>query len=145
MAYTPATADILQSTFPKFADVDDAVVETWITQARRMVDSSWCEDDRQMGEMLLAAHYMTLEGLGAGTEAQLAAEGMSDFRSVRSGSFSFTRADSADQDAAGTIMSTTYGRRFADLAQSNRGGARVTNSGSLPDGVEGLDPFYWSA
>lgn len=134
MAYTQATAADLKAAFTKFSAVADETVEFWLTRARRSVDDSWTEDDRAMGEMLLACHYMTLEGLGSGTEAQIAAEGLGDFTSVKSGQFSFTRKDGADSStAAGTISSTTYGRQWLSLAQANRGGARITPTGSVPN------------
>jgi hypothetical protein len=134
MAYTQATANDLKTAFPKFAAVDDATIEFWLTRARRSVDGSWTEDDRAMGEMLLACHLMTLEGLGTGTEAQIAAEGLGDFQSVRSGQFSFTRAEgAAGGAAAGTIGSTAYGRQFSQLRFANVGGARLTPTGVLPD------------
>ncbi len=134
MAYTQADAETLKAKFPRFDAVDDAVVESWLTDARRRVDASWLEDDRANGEMLLACHYMTLEGLGTGTDAEIAAAGLGDFTSVKSGSFSFTRKDgSGEGAAAGSIGSTTYGRRWASLAKANRGGARVTPTGTVPD------------
>lgn len=134
MAYTQPDADQLQSTFPKFAAVDDAVIETWLTEARRDVDSSWCEDDRAMAEMLLAAHLMTLEGLGTGAEAEANAGGMAGLKSVKSGTFQFSRADSETESAAGTLGSTSYGRRYLEKLEKNRSGARVTPTGAVPQG-----------
>jgi len=133
MAYENPTADDLQSAFPKFADVADVTVEFWLTRARRAVDESWCEDDYAMGQMLMASHLMTLQGLGSGTEAELAAQGLSDFKSVRSGSFSFTKAEGeASQAASGELASTSYGRQFIALARANRGGPRITPTGTVP-------------
>lgn len=133
MAYTQATAADLKAAFTKFSAVADETVEFWLTRARRSVDSSWTEDDRAMGEMLLACHLMTLEGLGAGTEAQIAAEGLGDFTSVKSGQFSFTRKDGGEGSAsAGELGSTTYGRQWLTLARANRGGARLTPTGTVP-------------
>lgn len=134
MAYTQATAASLKAAFTKFTAVADETVEFWLTRARRSVDASWTEDDRAMGEMLLACHYMTLEGLGAGTEAQIAAEGLGDFTSVKSGQFSFTRKDGGEGSAdAGSLGSTSYGRQWLTLCRVNRGGARITPTGSVPD------------
>lgn len=133
MAYTQATAADLKDAFAKFAAVADETVEFWLERARRMVDSSWTEDDRAFAEMLLACHYMTTEGLGAGTEAQIAAEGLGDFTSVKSGQFSFTRKEAASgTEAADEIASTSYGRRWLALARANRGGARITPTGAIP-------------
>jgi hypothetical protein len=131
MAYTDATADDLQSAFPRFADVADVTVEYWLTRARRSVDETWTEDDYAMGQMLLAAHHMTLEGLGTGTEAMIASKGLGDFKSVRSGSFSLDRGEGG-QVSAGTYGSTSYGRRFLELAKVNTGGPRVMGTGTYP-------------
>lgn len=131
--YVDATAADLKAAYPRFADVTDSVVEFWLERARRSVDTSWTQDDYAMGQMLLAAHLMTLEGIGSGTEAELNAQGMGDFDSVRSGSFSFTRGKNSSGAASGTLKSTGYGRQFYALARANRGGARATSGGVIPD------------
>ena len=135
MAYIEATPALLRAAFPAFADetaIPDATVQYWIEQAQRSVDASWLEDDRQMGEMLLAAHEMTLNGLGSGGEAEAAAEGLGEYRSIRSGSLSLERFDRGSGSAQGEIGSTSYGRRWLALAKRNRGGARLTPTGVLP-------------
>jgi hypothetical protein len=143
MAYTDPTAAELKVRFPRFADVADETIEVHLEEARRSVDTSWTEGDYAMGQMLRAAHTMTLEGLGTGTEAELAGQGISDFESVRSGSFSFTRAKGSESAASGTIGSTSYGRRWLALAQANRGGPSVTPSGTLPEGGPWPHYPYW--
>lgn len=132
MAYVDPTADDLKAAFPRFAAVADETVEFWLERARRSVDESWTEGDYAMGQMLLAAHHMTLNGLGTGVEATVAAQGMGDFKSVRSGSFSLDRGDNSSGAAAGTIGSTSYGQQFAALQKLNVGGARVAPTGALP-------------
>lgn len=132
MAFTDATADDLKTAFPRFAAVADETVEYWLTRARRSVDETWTEDDYAMGQMLLAAHLMTLNGLGTGVEATVAAQGMGDFKSVKSGSFSLDRGETGGGAAAGTLASTSYGRQFAALARVNVGGVRVAPTGTLP-------------
>lgn len=132
MAYTDATAAGLKAAFPRFAAVEDETVEFWLERARRHVDESWTEGDYAMGQMLMAAHLMTLNGLGTGTEAEMAAAGVSDFKSVRSGAFSFTRGDGASSAESGALGSTSYGRQFAALARINVGGPRVMATGALP-------------
>lgn len=145
--YVVPDAALLKGVFTKFANVADPVVDFWISRATRRVDESWTEGDYQMGIMTLAAHYMTLEGLGSGTESQLAAEGLSDFKSVRSGQFSFTRkdGDGGNSDASdGELGSTNYGRRHLELLRVNVGGARVTPGGSIPDHSLYPERFYSS-
>lgn len=141
MAYTDPTADELQAAFPRFADVADATVEYWLVRARRVVDESWTEDDYQMGQMLLAAHYMTLNGLGTGAEAETAANGTGDYQSIKSGSLTLTRfQQSGSSTAQGELRSTTYGRQFDALLRQNKAGPRVMGTGALP-----TSPLFRSA
>lgn len=133
MAYTDATAADLKAAFPRFDAVADETVEFWLEQARRSVDTSWTEGDYAMGQMLLAAHYMTLEGYGTGGEAEAAASGSAEFKTIRSGALTLERFDHGAASAQGAIGSTSYGRRWKALAKVNRGGARTTPTGALPD------------
>lgn len=132
MAYTDATAADLKDAFPRFAAVADETVEFWLERARRQVDTSWTEDDYAMAQMLLAAHHMTLQGLGTGAEAEAAAAGTGDYQTIRSGSLTLQRFDRGSS-AQGTLGSTSYGRQFADLRVTNKGGPRVSPTGTLPD------------
>jgi hypothetical protein len=142
MPYTQATAADLKAQFARFADVADATIELWLTRARRMVDDGWCEDDRAFGEMLLGAHYLTLEGLGTGTEAQLAADGLAGMQSIKSGQLSLTRGGAGADQAAGQLGSTSYGQRFLELLAQNTRGPRVAPTGALPDAPL-YDPLYY--
>lgn len=133
MSFTEATAADLKTRFPRFAGVADATIEVHLEESRRMVDQSWCDGDQVLGQLFYAAHSMTLDGLGTGTEAELAAEGLGDVQTLKSGSLSFTRKGGADDAGqAGEIASTTYGRRFLELLQKNRGGPRINPTGSVP-------------
>jgi hypothetical protein len=122
----------LIAAFPRFADVPPASIEFWLTRAARAVDDSWAEDDRDIGQMLLAAHYLTLQGLGTGAEAEAGANGTGDYRSIRSGAITLERFDRAKNGAQGELASTSYGRQWLALARANRGGPRVTATGTLP-------------
>ncbi len=137
-----ADAAALKAAFPKFAAVADPTIEFWLTRARRAVDDSWCEDDRQMGEMLLAAHYLTLEGFGTGAEAQLAAEGMAGMQQIRSGQLALQKSGAMADAAAGSLDSTSYGQRYLELLRQNRGGPRVAPTGALPDALL-YEPIYY--
>lgn len=132
MAYENPDADDLQAAFPRFAAVADETVEFWLTRARRQVDESWTEDDYQMGQMLLACHLMTLNGLGTGAEAEAAAQGTGDYKTIKSASITLERFDRDSNAAAGTLQSTSYGRQWLELARANRGGPRVMDTGTLP-------------
>lgn len=137
---TPATPADVRATLPAFAAVGDAVIQTWLDRAARVVDGSWAEADQVHAQILLAAHLMTLNGVGTGAEAEMAASGALGFKSMRSGSLSLDRGDAGAGDAAmGEYGSTAYGRQFYPLLRANRGGPRVTASGCAPVCC-GLDP-----
>lgn len=129
MPYTTPTAAQLKTRYPAFAAVDAAVIDAVILEALSVVDTSWIEADYQPAVMLYAAHLMTMEGVGATTEAQLAG-----FKSLQVGSLSLTRSDNAT--AAGTLTSTTFGTRFLDYLRRNKAGGAValagTQEGRLP-------------
>ena len=135
-AATPAE---LKALLPAFAAVADATVQAWLDRAARLVTEAWPDSDRKHGEMLLAAHYMTLNGLGTGAEAEMAAAGASGFKSMRSGSLSLDRGDTSGGDAMGEYGTTQYGRQFWPLLRVYAGGPRVTGTGTI-DGSYGLDP-----
>lgn len=130
MAYTTPTAAEFKEIFPAFAATADATVDYWIGRAERVVDDSWMEDDRTHATMLLTAHYLTEQGQGTGAEAEAAAAGASGFKTMRSGSLTLERF--ADGMAKGLYAGTSYGRQFALLLQANRGGPRVTSTGTYP-------------
>lgn len=133
MAYTDATADDLKTAFPRFGAVADETVEFWLERARRSVDQTWTEGDYAMGQMLLACHLMTLQGLGTGAEAEAAAQGASDYKVIKSASITLERFDQGGSGAAsGELGSTGYGRQFAALARQNVGGPRVAPTGTSP-------------
>lgn len=132
MSWTAPTAADLKAAFPAFAAVDDAPVDYWLTRAGRTVDQSWPDEDGPHAQMLLAAHLLTQQGLGTGAEAEAFAAGATGFRRVRSGSLElerFMKEDTADAD------STAYGRQFAVLLRTIKGGPRVTSTGALPCGT----------
>ena len=128
MAYTVPTAANLKARFPAFAAVPDQTVTAAIERAQRQVDQSWTEGDYGEGIMLYAAHDMTLDGLGTGADAQANAQGLSGFRSIRSGSLSLERASGAGSGDSAGIESTSYGQRFARLRRQNRAGPRAAVS-----------------
>lgn len=132
MPYTAPSADDLKAAFSAFAAVEDATIEFWIERAGRLVDTSWTEGDYQMGQMLLAAHYMVINGLGTGAEAAAAAAGASGFKRMKSGSLDLERFESASGGSAEGFSSTSYGQQFLALLRVNKGGPRVTATGTVP-------------
>ena len=127
----PVSAD-LKARFPAFVDVDDAIINTALAEAALRVDQSWLsQDDFTLGRLLYAAHVLTLDGHGAGIEAELARSGTLSFQTMRSGSLTLTRGNSAgtgNQSAGSTLNQTQFGRRYAELAFLNAGGPIVANA-----------------
>jgi hypothetical protein len=131
MAYDVPTADELQVRYTAFADVDDAVVTYWITDAQRFVTEAWTETDYAVALMAMAAHNMALAGLG--TQAAVTSGIPAGVRRFKSGSFEaeFTEQH-ANAAASGDLSSTRYGQEYALLLRRNRGGPRVTPTGTVP-------------
>ena len=116
----PAPAD-LAARFPAFAAVPAAAVANAIAEAQARVDTSWLPDDYPIAIMLLAAHTLTLDGLGTGAEAAAAAAGTLGYSSLRSGGLSLDRAPRNARGGEPSILAeTTYGRRFLALLKVNR-------------------------
>lgn len=116
MAYAAATPETFRARFPAFADVADAIITNALERARRVVDATWIEGDRQEAEHLHAAHELTLDGHGATREAQL-----QGFRRLKLGSLELERETGAS-GARSTYAMTTFGQRFRDLlARSHPG------------------------
>lgn len=117
MAYSTPTAADLKDRFPAFAAVPDGAIDGAIREAERLTDASWQDDDRTLAVLLYSAHVLTLDGLGTGTESQLAG-----FKRLKIGSLELEASASAS--AATTPMgSTSYGRRFEELMRRLRGPA----------------------
>lgn len=135
MAYTVPTADELQTRYPAFADVADVTVDYWIDDAQRFVDESWTESDYAPALMALAAHNMSLAGMG--TEATTVSSLPAGVTRFKSGSFeaNFTD-DAANARMAGSFGATRYGQEYLLLLRRNKGGPRVQATGAVP-----YDPY----
>ena len=110
MAVTPAT---LKDIFPDFADVADATVHYWLDRALRLT-ADWDDDH---ATMLLAAHYLAINGFGAGGELTK----LSGLSSLQSGSLSLSFKDDGTQErgarhgVAKDWNRTIYGVQFQTL------------------------------
>ena len=115
--------------FAAFCDVSDQHAEQALERGLDYVSQDWvCESDYQMGQMLSAAHLLTLAGLGTGAEASLAEEGLLGFTSIKSGGLTVSRqATGARSNGSGgeDLNLTTYGQRYLALLRRNRAGPRV--------------------
>lgn len=121
MSYIVPTPSDLAARFPGFAAVPPPIIANAIAEAQSRVDQTWLPGDYSIGIMLLAAHTMTLDGLGTGAEAAAGAAGALGFQSMRSGSLSLDRRSPAGDDREPSLYDeTTYGRRFLALLKVNR-------------------------
>lgn len=135
MAYTLPTPAELIIRYPSFVDVTTGTIQYWLTDAERFVDESWTEGDYAPALMAMAAHNMTLAGLG--TEAAAVAGIPAGVSKFKSGSLDVSFAEGATADrVTGALSSTRYGSEFAMLRRRNKGGPRVTPTGTLP-----YDPY----
>ena len=121
MPYTVPTSADLAARFPAFAGVSPATLAAAIAEARGRVDTGWLPTDYAIAIMLLAAHTLTLDGLGTGAEAASAAAGTLGFASLRSGALSLDRQRPPRGAAEPSMLTeTTYGRRYLALLKVNR-------------------------
>ena len=116
----PAPAD-LAARFPAFAAVPPQILAQAIAEAQTRVDTRWLPGDFTVAILLLAAHTLTLDGLGIGAEAAAAAAGTLGFTALRSGGLSLERSRAPARTAEPSILAeTTYGRRFLALLRVNQ-------------------------
>lgn len=130
--YVEPSAANLIFVFPEFATVPKERIDYYLERAARAVDTNWSEGDFGHARMLLAAHLMTMNGIGDTAEARSVASGAVQFKSIRSGSLSLDRGDTAA--TAGAFETTRYGREFKTLRRMNRGGPRFTGGISIGGG-----------
>lgn len=128
-----ATPEQLRTIWPVFAEVSDDSAQYWLDQALPAVASFGTQADH--AQLLLGAHYLTINGIGAGADAQLAGQGLLGAKSIRSGSLS---VDFGEGGSATGLATTSYGRQFMAIAAGYIGGAMVTDTGTLCGGA--LDP-----
>lgn len=144
MPYTLPTPADIKLDFPVFAAVDDAVIQRMIDLRIPMwVDESWLESDYTYAGELVVAHYLTLAGLGTGTDAEIAGQGLSGVTRLKSGTLDVTFSDSAST-STGEFDGTRYGQQFAALLRKNRGGPRIAVGGGCGVASAATDlPWAW--
>lgn len=124
---------LFRDLFPQFASVTDEQYAFWATQAVLVTGPlESCLGDRfDLATMLVTAHYLTQQGIGTGTESQMAAQGMGGFSRIKSGSLELQR-DSTSRDASmGDWGTTAYGQRAFAMMRPCFSGPRVTGTGAL--------------
>lgn len=134
MAYVAPNKATFVAIFPAFAAVTDEQYAFWSGQAGLIVDPiAGCLDARaDLACMLITAHYLTQQGIGAGAESESAAQGMSGYKRIKSGTLELERGDTATStDNMGDWGATSYGQRVFPMLQVCLGGPRVTGTGAM--------------
>lgn len=116
------TAAAFLDMLPQFAGVSTSTIDVWLGEAARMVTAEYGVD-QDRATILLAAHQMSLTGLGP----EAGAGAFAGVKSMTSGSLSFTK-----DDKLGDWGLTSFGRLFYPLMRSYRAGPFVTGTGYLP-------------
>jgi hypothetical protein len=121
----------LQARYPAFTAIDAGVIQYWLTDAERFVTNAWSEGDYATGLMALAAHNMTLAGLG--TDAESLASIPAGITRMKSGTLElgFTN-DAANARLNGDLSASRYGQEYEALLRRNRGGPRIQPTGTVP-------------
>lgn len=130
MAYVAPTVADIKTHFPQFAAVSDAVIQYDIDLTTSVVDESWFETDYTRARELLTAHYLTLDGQGTSTDAEMAGQGLSGVTRLKSASLDVSfSASAADTNSGSEYDTTSFGRRFLTLLRKNKGGPRIAAGG----------------
>lgn len=142
MAWTAPTTTELKARFPRFEAGTEPQLQGAIDEALLITGPNWPDAERTLGTMLYAAHVLTLDGVGTGTEAQLNAEGVGDFQSIKLGSLSLSRFSKDASSSRGSavlddLMKSTFGQRFYALAARFAGGPITTGD---PSALNGISP-----
>ena len=122
-----ANADVaaFKRRYPSFSEVDSDTVATYLADATADVGDWGDLTDRAV--YLLAAHNMTLNGIGSGTEAEMANNGATGMTRLKSGAFEVAFSGAANTKSA--YMGTRFGSQFYELLRRVKAGPLVTDSG----------------
>jgi len=133
MAYTPPTKATFIAIFPAFAAVTDEAYAFWSAQAVLITEPlEACLGARMdLATMRATAWYLTDAGIGTSTEAEMAAQGASGFKRIKSGTIDLEKADATAAEAAGIYGSNSYGLQFFGMIKPCLAGPRITGTGSL--------------
>ncbi|QDC37097.1 DUF4054 domain-containing protein [Sphingobium fuliginis] len=136
MAYSAPAKDTFTGIFPAFAAVSDEAYTFWSGQAVLVTEPLQdCLGARMdLATMRATAHYLTQQGIGTGTEAQMAAQGASGFKRLKSGTLEIERGDSPAAANMGDWGTTSYGQQLYPMLKACVGGPRVSGTGCVVDG-----------
>lgn len=136
MTYAPPDKATFLALFPSFAAVEAAAYAFWSDRAGRIIDpmQDCLGADTDLAAMLVTAHLLTLQGIGTGAEAEMAAQGASGFKSIKSGTITLERSDSTSATAMGEYGATSYGVQVWPMLRACVSGPRVTGTGTICGG-----------
>lgn len=122
--------------FPAFSDITAAQYEYWTARAARITFplKDCLGDEAVHATWLLTAHYLVQQGIGTGTEAEMAAQGASGFKRIKSGTIDLERADNTSSASMGDYGTTSYGQQVWPMLKACVAGPRVTGTGALCGG-----------
>jgi len=129
MPYTPPDLATFAAVFTDFADIAEPSYDYWLARAERVIDTDY-GDDQLHATMLLTAHYLASQGIGAGTEAKVA--GFAGASRVKSGDLELGWAAGATGNSTGGLTGTRYGRELRGLVIAIKGGPGVAGTGAFP-------------
>lgn len=141
--YVDPTPANLAALYPEFGSVSPVQLQYYLDRAAVSVDTSWSEGDFAHARMVLAAHLLTLGGIGDSAEAATVREGSGEFRSMGIGPLRLERFDKGSGKS--TYATTRYGREFRDLLRRNKGGPRVAGYQSAARLGDGDNFGPWTA
>lgn len=144
MPHVNPTPDDIRLDFPVFTDVDDDVIQRRIDRTMSWIDETWLETDYTWAVSLLTAHYLTEDGMGRGTDAELASQGLTGVSRLKSGTLDVTFKEGGGGNA-NQFGGTSYGQRFYTLLRKNKGGVYVAAGGGCGVGSQSTDvPWAWA-
>lgn len=113
MPYSLPTSAQLKARYSEFSTVADATVDAFIAEAESAVSADWVERDYQPGIIAMAAHRMSVEGIGTGEST----------RPVGIVSESIDGMSTTYSSEASVLARSHYGSRYLELLARNVGGA----------------------
>lgn len=147
MPYTaPTVADFHTRFDPAFPTVTDAQIQLALDRGGRMVDDTWTEGDYQEGYLLFAAHWLSVQGIGA---ASAGVANLGGFSEIRSGQLTLKRSSGAEIGGwdGSQLGSTMYGRMYQDMVRLNAPRTAVAAGPAMPEpsgyAKDWPGPFPW--
>lgn len=123
MAYVQPTPATFKARYPEFAPVSDTLIQLMINDAVSEVGDTWVEKDRARAQMLLVAHWLTMEGEPGRTETGNGSAGTGPIKRDKVGDveteFATPGASASQGRALGNYMMTVYGQEYLALMRRN--------------------------